>query len=105
MSHRLIPYRDEEGRRRWAVYSTVVDGFVAAGMRATEVVKFEATRAYERQKKQTLEHMRDLLEGDQPYFGYSNRELDDLLVGDHPIQSEQDEAGVEGATPVLTGGN
>jgi hypothetical protein len=86
MPRQIIPYFDDEGRRKWAIWSTITDDFVAYDMRASEVVEYEARDAYEKQKRRTLEHMKEYVdEASIPYFGYSPREFEERLRGEYEI--------------------
>jgi len=80
------------------VWSTVSDSFVLVDATATDVIKYEASRAYEKQKKDTLTHMATMLEENlYPYYEpFENQK--EKITGEYPIG----ESGIEGARPLLT---
>lgn len=101
MSDQIIPYLDNEGCRRWAIWSTITDGFVAHDMSACEVIHHEAAIAYENQKRRTLEYMEEYVnDGDIPYFGYSESDFERRLQGEYELGEG---AGVPEAQTLLVG--
>jgi hypothetical protein len=85
MTHRPVRYYIGE-EERWAIWSTVSDGFVAWDMDAEEVVEQEAQRAYERRQKEVRDVVEELRENNRRHQhsdrGYrpDKDDLRDLLV-------------------------
>ena len=70
MSQIIVPYeRDEDGARRWAVYSTVNESVVAYDHTASEIIEWRAQEAYRDEVRRTLEIMHGHLDDEamRPY--------------------------------------
>ena len=91
MSEMLIPYeRDEDGARRWAIYSTVSESVVLWDMTATEAVQHRAQEAYRDEVRRTLEIMNGHLDDEamRPYPEMYEDRVRDVVDESENVEGE-----------------
>lgn len=79
MARRVLRYESDEGREAFAIYSTVIDDFVATGLTAQEVIDTYAERQRQKAAERMAERLDALREGRNPYRSWDPEEMREFL--------------------------
>lgn len=79
MARRVLRYETDDGRERFAIYSTVIDDFVHTDLSAEGVVETYADRQRQKAAERMSERVDAVREGRNPYRGWNPDEMRDYL--------------------------
>lgn len=64
----IILQPDGDGKTYFAIFSRTVDDFTGVSMDEDEIVRHFASKAYEKARKETVEIIKQLRNGEKPYL-------------------------------------